>query len=189
MLERKNPIGKPGFVIGRPVIIRRHQSSLTNAPAWVRLRKHSGIEKTTTTCLTSVYPFILLAVSRGSLKPPRDGNPLETEPPPLRRNRNGTARTSSLRMPRIVPSNRRLRFDGPPFPVLAIGGAVSFVASCCGRQRPHANCYTATSAAPSRHRQGAGAVLRCHRGDLVIAARVLLYLMRTAIGRAIKGRW
>jgi hypothetical protein len=36
-------------------------------------------------------------------------------PVPLHRSRNGTGRFLSLRMPRIVPSNRRLRFDGLSF--------------------------------------------------------------------------
>jgi hypothetical protein len=39
--------------------------------------------------------------------------------------RNGTERFPSLRTPRIVPSNRRLRFDGPHFSDLAVGGPVS----------------------------------------------------------------
>jgi hypothetical protein len=46
-----------------------------------------------------------------------DGNPFRIGPPPTTRgdSRNGTERVPSLRMRRIVPSNRRLRFDGPPF--------------------------------------------------------------------------
>ena len=48
-------------------------------------------------------------------QPPADGNPFRIEPPYHRGDsRNGTKRFPNLRMPRIVPSNCRLRLDGPP---------------------------------------------------------------------------
>jgi hypothetical protein len=63
-----------------------------------------------------------ISPERISPRPPDDGNPLRIEPPPTTgESRNGTERFPGLRMPRIVPSNRRLQFDGPYFPVIGDG--------------------------------------------------------------------
>ena len=49
-----------------------------------------------------------ISPERISPRPPDDGNPLRIEPPPTTgESRNGTERFPGLRMPRIVPSNRR----------------------------------------------------------------------------------
>jgi hypothetical protein len=63
-----------------------------------------------------------LPPERLTQQPPADGNPFRIEAPlPPGGSRNGTRRFPSLRMARIVPSNRRLHFDGPYFPVIGDG--------------------------------------------------------------------
>jgi hypothetical protein len=78
------------------------------------------------------------------------------------RSRNGTERFPSLRMPRIVPSNRRLRFDGPLLPPrrLAIRPYVIFLTPTPARRVLH--CYIGCSISPPRNGRGA-TLLR--RGD------------------------
>ena len=71
--------------------------------------------------------------------------------------RNGTERVPSLRMLRIVPSNRRLRFDGPPNSASA-----------------HSECYTAASAVPSLNGTRGVSECRfaCYKGSVVMAIAV-----------------
>jgi hypothetical protein len=67
-----------------------------------------------------------------------------SHPLPPGDSRNGTERFLSLRMPRIVPSNRRLRFDGPLFrfgdPRSSLTHEIIFL-----MPPPPGECYTATS--------------------------------------------
>src|SRR6266446_5758616 len=107
---------------------------------------------------------------RISSRPPRIGTHSRIDPPLHHGGdrRNGTERFPSLRMPGIVPSNRRLRFDGPPFSAAGIGDPASPWDHLLAAS-PAIECYAATSAVHlatiSRNGRGA-ALLRC--GDLVI---------------------